>query len=70
MTEVQGEGRQGEQSLLFIVAPRRRGNELLRIVREQDENAFVTVDAVNTPMGGYLPVAPRLAAGNATAVRK
>ena len=70
VTEVQGEGRQGEQSLLFIVAPRRRGNELLQIAREQDENAFVTIDAVNTPMGGYLPTTSRLAAGNATAVRK
>jgi uncharacterized protein YebE (UPF0316 family) len=70
VTQVQGEGRLGEQSILFIVAPRRRGDELLELVREQDENAFVTVDAVNTAMGGYLPVAPRLAVGNATAVRK
>jgi uncharacterized protein YebE (UPF0316 family) len=70
VTEVQGEGRGGEQSILFIVAPRRRGNELLELVRAEDEDAFVTVDAVNTAMGGYLPVAPRLAAGNATAVRK
>ena len=70
VTEVQGEGRFGEQSLLFIVAPRRRGNELLELVREIDAHAFVTVDAVNTAMGGYLPNAPRLAAGNATAVRK
>ncbi len=70
MTEVQGEGRFGEQSLLFIVAPRRRGNELLELVRETDLNAFVTVDAVNTAMGGYLPTAPRLATASATAVRK
>ena len=70
VTEVQGEGRYGEQSILFIVAPRRRGHELLQLVRETDTHAFVTVDAVNTAMGGYLPSASRLAAGNATAVRK
>lgn len=66
---MQGEGRFGEQSILFIVAPRRRGQELLDLVRETDANAFVTVDAVNTAMGGYLPNAPGLA-GNATALRK
>lgn len=70
VTEVQGEGRFGEQSILFIVAPRKRGEEMLALVRDADVNAFVTVDAVNTAMGGYLPNAPRLAAGNATAVRK
>jgi uncharacterized protein YebE (UPF0316 family) len=70
VTEVQGEGRFGEQSILFIVAPRRRGDELLELVRQADDSAFVTVDAVNTAMGGYLPNAPRIAAGNATAVRK
>ena len=70
VTELHGEGRHGEQSVLFIVAPRRRGDTLLELIRTHDENAFVTVDAVNTAMGGYLPVAPRLEAGNATAVRK
>ena len=70
VTEVQGEGRFGEQSLLFIVAPRRRGNELLELVRETDAQAFVTVDAVNTAMGGYLPTGPRLAVSSATAFRK
>ncbi len=70
VTEVAGEGRGGEQSLLFIVAPRRRGDELLKLVEEQDAGAFVTVDAVNTPMGGYLPVTSRAAALSATAVRK
>lgn len=70
VTEVLGEGRHGEQSILFIVAPRRRGNELLELVRANDQTAFVTVDAVNTAMGGYLPVTPRLLAGKATAFRK
>jgi uncharacterized protein YebE (UPF0316 family) len=70
VTELQGEGRHGEQSVLFIVAPRRRGNELLELVRREDQDAFVTIDAVNTPMGGYLPTSSRLATASATADRK
>jgi uncharacterized protein YebE (UPF0316 family) len=70
VTEVQSEGRHGEQSLLFIVAPRRRSKELLEIVRAKDEGAFVTCDAVNTAMGGYLPVTPHAEASRATALRK
>ena len=70
VTAVHGEGRYGEQCILFIVTPRRRGRELLDLVRATDKHAFVTVDAVNTAMGGYLPAASRLAAFNATSVRK
>lgn len=70
LTELHGEGRHGEQSVLFIVAPRKRGKELLELVRATDADAFVTVDAVNTAIGGYLPVAPREVAGAATALRK
>jgi uncharacterized protein YebE (UPF0316 family) len=70
VTQVTAEGRQGEQQILFIVARRRRGDELLELVRKEDEQAFVTVDAVNTAMGGYMPTAGRLEAGTATALRK
>ena len=70
VTQLTGEGRHGEQEILFIVAPRRRGAELLELVRSTDEQAFVTVDAVNSAMGGYLPTASRLEAGTATALRK
>jgi uncharacterized protein YebE (UPF0316 family) len=70
VTEVQGEGRGGEQNLLFIVAPRRRGKELLELIRCEDDDAFVTVDPVNTAMGGYLPTARHAAVGGSTALRK
>jgi uncharacterized membrane-anchored protein YitT (DUF2179 family) len=56
--------------ILFVVAPRRRGKELLELVRQTDDKAFVTVDEVNTPMGGYLPTTSRAEARNATALRK
>ena len=55
VTVLEGEGREGEQSILFIVAPRRRGTELLRLVRELDERAFITGENGNTALGGYLP---------------
>jgi uncharacterized protein YebE (UPF0316 family) len=70
VTQVKGEGRQGEQMLLFIVAPRRRGDELLTLVNEKDASAFVTVDAVDPALGGYLPTARHLEASRATALRK
>lgn len=70
VTELRGEGHTSEQSLLFIVAPRRRGKELLKLVETTDSDAFVTVDSVNMAMGGYLPVAPRAIASAATALRK
>ena len=55
VTVVVGEGREGEQDILFIVALRRRAQELLDLIRRVDDGAFVTVDPVNKAMGGYLP---------------
>lgn len=65
VTVVAGEGREGEQSLLFVVSRRKRGNELLGLIRSVDEGAFVTIDAVQTANGGYLPLGP-----GASGVRK
>jgi uncharacterized protein YebE (UPF0316 family) len=55
VTVVSGEGREGEQEILFIVAIRRRAQELLDLIRRVDDGAFVTVDPVTKAMGGYLP---------------
>ena len=55
VTVMTGEGRQGDQDILFIVALRRRGAELLALIRRVDEGAFVTIDPVQKAMGGYLP---------------
>ena len=55
VTLVAGEGREGEQEILFIVALRRRAKELLDLIRRVDDGAFVTVDPVQKAMGGYLP---------------
>jgi uncharacterized protein YebE (UPF0316 family) len=55
VTLLTGKGREGEQEILFIVALRRRAQELLDLVRRLDDGAFVTIDPVQKAMGGYLP---------------
>jgi uncharacterized protein YebE (UPF0316 family) len=55
VTLLTGEGREGEQEILFIVALRRRAQELLDLIRRVDHAAFVTIDPVQKAMGGYLP---------------
>ena len=58
LTVVEGEGREGDQSVCFIVTHRRRGKELLGLIQQLDPAAFVTIDAVQRAIGGYLPHAP------------
>jgi uncharacterized protein YebE (UPF0316 family) len=61
VTVIQGEGREGDVLILFIVAPRRREKELLKLVEHLDPAAFVTLDAVHHALGGYLTSARRAA---------
>lgn len=74
VTVMHGHGREGETAILFIVAPRRRGSELLRIVRTADPQAFITIDNVQKAIGGYVPhavaAAQLPAQPAATSVRK
>lgn len=55
VTVLTGEGREGEQEILFIVALRRRAQELLALIRRVDDGAFVTMEPVQKAMGGYVP---------------
>ena len=55
VTAVPAEGRGGAVLVLFAVAPRQRGNEMMRILRTIDPDAFITLDPVNQAIGGYLP---------------
>jgi uncharacterized protein YebE (UPF0316 family) len=64
-TAVHGSGREGDVRLFFVVAPRKRERELLTLVQQTDPHAFITVDAVNHALGGY--VSP---ARTAVSVRK
>ncbi len=65
VTLVRGEGRDGAVWILFVVAPRRRGQALLETVQALAPQAFVTTEPVMQAIGGYLP---RLAPAHA--VRK
>ncbi|HYO10516.1 MAG TPA: DUF5698 domain-containing protein [Tepidisphaeraceae bacterium] len=65
VTAVQGEGRNGDVLVLFVVAPRRRGRELLGVVQAIDPEAFITIDAITQAIGGYMPLH-----GRPTAMRK
>jgi uncharacterized protein YebE (UPF0316 family) len=65
VTVLPGQGRTGEVNVLFIVAPRRRGKDLLTTVQQIDGEAFITIDSISQAIGGYMPLpAP------ATSVRK
>jgi uncharacterized protein YebE (UPF0316 family) len=55
VTSVRGEGRTGDVTILFIVAPRKRGPRLLELIREHDPAAFITIDPVHKAIGGFIP---------------
>lgn len=55
MTSLQGTGHQEDVQLIFVVTPRRRGKELVKLIAEIDSEAFVTIDRVNLARGGYFP---------------
>jgi uncharacterized protein YebE (UPF0316 family) len=65
VTTVEGRGKELDVLILFVVAPRRRGKDMLRLVTRVEPTAFVTIDPVSEARGGYVPhlVAP-------TSVRK
>jgi uncharacterized protein YebE (UPF0316 family) len=65
VTAVAGSGRTGDVGLFFVVAPRKRERELLKLVEQTDPDAFVTLDAVNHALGGYVS-----GARSAVSVRK
>lgn len=58
VTVLPGEGRGGEQAVLFVVTRRKRGPELVELIRSIDAQAFITVDSIQQAIGGYLPKAP------------
>ena len=48
-------GREGEVLVLFIVCPRKRGKALLKLIRDIDPDAFVTIEPVTRASGGFIP---------------
>jgi uncharacterized protein YebE (UPF0316 family) len=66
VTALLGEGRDGDVRVLFVVAQRKRGKDLLRTIQQIDPEAFITIDPINQAIGGYMPVPPV----GATSMRK
>jgi uncharacterized protein YebE (UPF0316 family) len=65
VTAVRGQGREGDVLILFVVARRKRGRQMLGLIQQIDRQAFVTIDSIATSLGGYLPYVP-----TPTSVRK
>ena len=66
VTRVMGEGRDGPVPILFVITRRKRAKCVLKRVRKQVPDAFVTVDsvgqAINGTLRGAIPrVVPRFA---------
>ena len=58
VTAIQGQGRDGDVLVIFVVAPRKRTNDLLELVQRIDPDAFITVEPVAKAIGGYVPHFP------------
>lgn len=55
VTALAGQGVGGEVLVLFVVAPRKRERELIRVAQTIDSECFITVESVNSTFGGYAP---------------
>ena len=56
VTGLHGEGRDGRNQILFVVAHRRRGKHLLGVIQQIDPEAFITIDPISQAIGGYMPL--------------
>jgi len=56
VTALPGLGREGEVMVMFVVAARRRSDEILSQIQEIDPDAFITIEPVSQAIGGYTPL--------------
>lgn len=54
VTEVEGRGRDGPVVIFNTVVPRREVAGVLKLIRQTDPDAFVTVEEVRSALGGHL----------------
>lgn len=54
VTEIEGRGLRSYVDILNVVTPRRRVPNVIRIIREQDSTAFLSVEEVRSVEGGYV----------------
>lgn len=60
VTELDGRGREAPVDILNVVTSRRRVPEVMEVVRDQDADAFVTVEDVRSTRGGFFRPSPPL----------
>lgn len=60
VTALAGHGVGGEVLVLFVVLPRKRERQLVEMVQQIDDEAFMTVESVNQTFGGFAPASPLL----------
>ena len=53
-TQIAGEGTRGKVDILNVVVPRRRVQAVLKVIRQSDPDAFVTVEEVRSTLGGQM----------------
>jgi len=63
VTALNADGRGGARLVLFCVAPRKRGREMIKTVQAIDPDAFITIDPVSQAIGGELPGVGEASAG-------
>lgn len=63
VTALAGQGVGGDVLVLFVVTPRKRERYLVQVAREIDDEAFITVESVNSTFGGFAPSAPAIPFG-------
>ena len=63
VTALAGQGVGCDVLVLFVVTPRKRERYLVQVAREIDDEAFITVESVNSTFGGFAPSAPAIPFG-------
>jgi uncharacterized protein YebE (UPF0316 family) len=63
VTALAGQGVGGDVLVLFVVTPRKRERHLIQVARQIDDEAFITVESVNSTFGGFAPSAPAIPFG-------
>jgi len=58
VTAIAGQGVGGDVLVLFVVTPRKRERQLIEMTRQIDQEAFITVESVNSTFGGFAPSSP------------
>lgn len=54
VTEIEGRGQRSYVDILNVIVPRRRVPNIIRIIRDEDPAAFLSIEEVRAIQGGYI----------------